>query len=81
MLEKGYIITEEIYLDFYKANTKEKVEKLLAKNGLKNDKEKTKFLEQIMGVQKSFNAVSQNNSVKEYDVRLAKFLEGSWRSF
>ena len=69
--------------DFYGATTKERVEELLAKNGLSNNKEKTKFLEQIMGVQKSFNIKPQNNiddDQLEYDIRLAKFLEGSWRT-
>ena len=50
---------------------------------LSNNKEKTKFLEQIMGVQKSFNIKPQNNiddDQLEYDIRLAKFLEGSWRT-
>lgn len=82
-VEMGYKITKEICLDFYGATTKEKVEELLAKNGLSNNKEKTKFLEQIMGVQKSFNIKPQNNiddDQLEYDIRLAKFLEGSWRT-
>lgn len=82
-VEMGYKITKEICLDFYGATTKERVEELLAKNGLNNNKEKTKFLEQIMGVQKSFNIKPQNNiddDQLEYDIRLAKFLEGSWRT-
>ena len=82
-VEMGYKITKEICLDFYGATTKERVEELLAKNGLSNNKEKTKFLEQIMGVQKSFNIKPQNNiddDQLEYDIRLATFLEGSWRT-
>lgn len=82
-VEMGYKITKEMCLDFYGATTKERVEELLAKNGLNNNKEKTKFLEQIMGVQKSFNIKPHDNidnDQLEYDIRLAKFLEGSWRT-
>lgn len=83
-VEMGYKITKDMRLDFYGATTKERVEELLAKNGLNNNKEKTKFLEQIMGVQKSFNIKLQDNDIDndklEYDMRLAKFLEGSWRT-
>lgn len=84
-MELEYKIDKDIYLDFYMATTKEKVEDLLVnKCKLNNDKDKVKFLEQIMGVQKSFNIKSKNNinnDKLEYDIRLAKFLEGSWRTF
>ena len=38
-----------------------------------------------MGVQKTFNIKPQDDDIDndelEYDIRLAKFLEGSWRTF
>lgn len=84
-IELEYKITKEMRLDFYGATTKERVEELLSKNGLSKNKDKVKFLEQIMGVQKTFNIKPQDDDIDndelEYDIRLAKFLEGSWRTF
>ncbi|MEI0518817.1 MULTISPECIES: hypothetical protein [Brachyspira] len=85
-MELEYKITKDIYLDFYLANSKEKVEDLLVnKYNLKNYDEKIKLLEQIMGVKKSFNLEPSNiNDINrdelEYNIRLAKFLEGSWKT-
>ncbi|MEI0528599.1 hypothetical protein R4J00_08110 [Brachyspira intermedia] len=86
-MELEYKITKDIYLDFYLANSKEKVEDLLVnKYNLKKYDEKIKLLEQIMGVKKSFNMEPSNNIENldkdkfEYEIRLAKFLEGSWKT-
>ena len=85
-MELEYKITKDIYLDFYLANSKEKVEDLLVnKYNLKYYDEKIKLLEQIMGVKKSFNLEPSNiNDINrdelEYNIRLAKFLEGSWKT-
>lgn len=85
-MELEYKITKDIYLDFYLANGKEEVEDLLInKYKLKKYSEKVKLLEQIMGVKKSFNMEPSNNEnldkdKLEYDIRLAKFLEGSWKT-
>lgn len=87
IMELEYKITKDIYLDFYLANSKEKVEDLLVnKYNLKKYDEKIKLLEQIMGVKKSFNMEPSNNIENldkdkfEYEIRLAKFLEGSWKT-
>lgn len=86
-MELEYKITKDIYLDFYLANDKDKVEDLLIrKYKLEKYEERTKFLEQIMGVKKSFNLEPSNiddidkKYELEYKIRLAKFLEGSWKT-
>ena len=61
--------------------TKEQIEDLFAKSGIRDPEDKVFLLQKSMGVISAFSAPSPVNLTpeQEYEDELAIFLEGSWR--
>lgn len=67
---------EAIIKDLSFANSKEELEQIFIKYKITSIKDRTSILEQCMNVIKTHPIVDEQTN---YDARVAKFLEGTWR--
>lgn len=82
-IEQNSNISKEEYMEFYLAEDKDTIEKLLKKMGKKTLKDKYMFLYSLMGFSETYNcenfADEEERDNKEYQACLSIFLEGTWR--